>query len=94
MRIAEIIWIDAIIEKLAVKHGVRTAEVEEVLDHRPRFFFGQKGERPGEDLYVALGPTYEGRLLVVFFIYKANQDALILSAREMDASERRRYGRK
>lgn len=35
-----------------------------------------------------------GRYLVVFFIYKLNRVALVISAREMDDKERKRYGRK
>jgi uncharacterized DUF497 family protein len=32
--------------------------------------------------------------LVVFFIYKLSRVALVLSARDMDDKERKRYGRK
>lgn len=32
--------------------------------------------------------------LFVVFIYKRSRDALIVTSRDMDASERRRYGRK
>lgn len=55
MRIEEIIWLDAIIEKLAVKHHVQSDEVEDVLGNKPKFRFVQKGNRKGEDVYLALG---------------------------------------
>lgn len=55
MRIEEIIWLDAIIEKLAVKHHVNPDEVEEVFNNRPKFRFVEKGEREREDVYLALG---------------------------------------
>jgi uncharacterized protein len=94
VRIEEIIWLDAIVEKLAVKHRVQPEEVEEVLEGRSRFRFVEKGDREGEDVYLALGQTYAGRYLVVFFVYKAGCQALVLSARDMVDKERKQYGRK
>ena len=94
MRIEEIIWLDAIIEKLAVKHRVDSNEVEEVLRHQPKFRFVEKGDRKGEDVYLALGRTDAGRYLAVLFIYKPSAQALILSARDMADKERKMYGRK
>ncbi|MFQ4142220.1 hypothetical protein [Chlorogloeopsis sp. ULAP02] len=44
MRIEEIIWLDTIIEKLAVKHCVEPDEVEEVLSNKPKFRFVDKGD--------------------------------------------------
>ena len=49
---------------------------------------------PGEDVYAALGQTGAGRYLIVYFIYKATREALILSAREMEANERNAYERR
>ncbi len=37
------------------------------------------------------GQTEGGRYLIVFFVYKRDKSALILSAREMTQGERRRY---
>ena len=54
----------------------------------------QKGHVPGEDLYTALGQTDAGRYLIIFFIYKPTREALILSARDMEAKERRQYARR
>jgi len=51
----------------------------------------EKGHFRGENVYRALGQTEAGRYLVVFFIYKLTQEALILSARDMDRKERRVY---
>jgi len=45
-------------------------------------------------MYTAFGQTDAGRYLIVYFIFKPYQRALIVSAREMDASERKRYERK
>ncbi len=38
-----------------------------------------------------LGRTSAGRYLIVFFVYKHDGQALILSARDMTAAERSRY---
>ena len=100
MNIDDFIWLDAIVEKLAVKHRVEVEEVEEALRNRPKFRFVEKGERDGEDVYMALSQTEEGRYLTTLFIYKpaseerSNTGALILSARDMADKERRLYGRK
>ncbi len=58
-----------------------------------RYRFVESGHRPGEDVYAAIGQTDAGRYLIVFFIHKPANTALILSARDMDEKERRRYER-
>lgn len=60
VRVEEIIWLDAIVEKLAVKHQVVPDEVEEVLYNKPKFRFVEKGEREGEDVYLALEQPMQG----------------------------------
>jgi len=81
-------------EKLRRKHNVQSYEVEEVLWGNARFFLAEAGHIEGEDVYRALGQTDAGRYLIVFLIYKRNQTALVLSAREMTRKERTRYGKK
>jgi uncharacterized protein len=94
LRIDSLVWLDEIVEKLARKHQVSTNEVREVLTSKPRFRFVEKGLRSGEDVYAALGQTQAGRYLIVFFVYKRNQAALPVSARDMSPAERRKYERK
>jgi hypothetical protein len=55
MKIEGIVWLRNIVDKLAFKHHVETYEVEEVLDSKPKFRFVERGEREGEDIYMALG---------------------------------------
>jgi len=93
LRITGIIWLEDIVEKLEQKHGVRRFEVREVLAGRVWFHFVEKGHRPGENVYAALGQSEAGRYLIVFFVYKKDQQALILSARDMTQTERRTYER-
>ncbi len=89
--IDDIIWLDTIVEKLAWKHNILTVEVEEVLSGKCRIFKKEAGKVEGEHLYNAIGRTKGGRYLSVFFIRKLNNRALIVTARDMTKSERRRY---
>jgi uncharacterized DUF497 family protein len=91
--IDDFVWLPDILDKLVGKHAVSQDEVEEVFFNRPRFRFVEEGYRPGEDVYSAMGRTDVGRYLIVFFIPKSGNTALILSARDMDRNERRRYER-
>jgi len=93
VRIADFIWLEEIVEKLEVKHGVIPEEVEEIFANRPRITRMERGRFQGEDVYRALGQTNAGRYLAAFFIHKRTDDALILSARDMDRKERKAYAR-
>lgn len=94
MSIDDFIWLPEIVDKLAVKHHVTQDEAEDVFFNSPKYRFAESGHHPGEDVYAALGQTDAGRYLVVFFIHKSGNRALILSARDMDQKERKRYERK
>ena len=94
MIIDDIIWLDAIVEKLAWKHRVLPYEVEEVLSGKCRIFRKESGDIEGEDLYNALGKTKDGRYLSTFFIRKLHNKALIITARDMNRRERRKYEKK
>ncbi len=94
MKIEGILWLKEVVDKLARKHRVRTAEVEQAFSNRPKFYFVQRGERKGEDVYLALGQSAAGRYLAVLFIYKRTKEALVLSARDMARKERKLYEKK
>lgn len=94
MNIEGIVWLNQIVDRLVSKHQVETYEVEEVLSGKPKFRFVEKGERTGENVYMALGQTDAGRYLTILFIYKQTKEALVLSARDMARKERKMYGRK
>ena len=83
---------EAYAEKIWRKHGVDEDEIRDVLlDQRSFFRRLEKGRVAGEDVYGAYGQTEGGRYLSIFFIYKLDQDAFVISARDMDRKERRRY---
>lgn len=94
MYIDDFVWLPSVVDKLEDKHGITQDEVEEVFFDDPRFRFVEKGRVEGEHMYLALGQTDAGRYLVVYFIFKPAHRALIISARDMNKSERRQYARK
>jgi hypothetical protein len=95
MFIRDLMWLEEIIEKLDEKHNVAPDEVAQVLESRPHFRYISQGRQDKEEnVYAAYGRTEEGRYLTVFFIYKRDKRALIISARDMDEKERKAYGKK
>ena len=92
--IEDIIWLESVLEKLTWKHGTLPCEVEEVLSSKCKIFKKERGKVEGEHLYNALGKTNSGRFLSVFFIRKMDNKALIVTARDMNKRERRRYASK
>jgi uncharacterized DUF497 family protein len=85
LKIKGIIWLDEIIDKLAIKHNVTQNEVLEVLISQPYFRFIEKGHRPGENVYAALGQTEGGRYFIVFFIYKIRWTRNYFISKKYDA---------
>lgn len=94
MKITGFIWLDDIVEKIEVKHHVEQNEVRELFANQPQFRRVEKGHRPGEHVYSAVGQTDAGRYLVAYFEYKRNRRALVLSARDMTPAERRKHERR
>ena len=94
MIIEGFIWLTDIIDKLENKHGVAMSEVESVFVEIPVFNRIGRGHVRGEDLYRALGQTDAGRYLTVFFIYKITREALVISAHDMTAKERKHYAKR
>ncbi len=93
MFIREAVILEATAEKLWRKHHVEETEVDQVFKNGPLYRKLENGDIAGEDLYGAFGKTDAGRYLSVFFIYKITQDALVISARDMNKSERKKYGK-
>jgi uncharacterized DUF497 family protein len=93
MQLHEVIWKDRFVDKIAVKHRVSTAEVEEILFGKPHVRRTRRGHVRGEDLYTAYGQTIAGRYLIILFIRKEQVAALPISARDMTEAEQRYYER-
>jgi uncharacterized protein len=94
MKIYGIIWLRDVVDKLHWKHNVTPEEVEEAFNNAPRFRFLETGDVEGENLYTAHGRSNAGRYLIIFFILKATEEALVISAREMTKKEKKSYGKK
>ena len=75
--------------KSELKHGVAAAEAEEVLLNDPLCQVDTP-HSSGEQRYVALGVTNEGRALFVAFTIRRNR-VRIISARPMSRREREVY---
>ena len=93
MIIKKIIWLEQFADKIERKHQVSQDEVDETLDKQPPARMMSRGARKGENLYRAIGQTDAGRYLSIFFIYKGQGRALIISARDADAKELKIYGK-
>ena len=93
MRIKEIIWKDEFVEKLATKHGVSKDEAEEVFASKPHVRKIGRGKTKGEHVYAALGQSFGGRYLIIYFIRKLTGAVLPISARDMDGGERDYYAK-
>lgn len=94
MIIEGFIWLPDVIDKLEDKHAVRISEVESVFTELPVFNRIQRGHVKGEDLFRAMGQTDSGRYLTVFFVYKMTHEALVISARDMTAKEKKHYAKR
>jgi uncharacterized DUF497 family protein len=92
-RITDILWKEAVVEKLIGKHNVSIAEAEQALLSKPVVRRMVKGRLRGEDVYAAMAQIASGRYLIVFFIDKKRGVALPISARDMDSAERKYYAK-
>lgn len=81
-------WLDWVVEKIIVKHGVDPVEVEECFVNQPR-----KVRRMQEGKYQLFGQTDSGRYLFVVFTWHGRY-VRVITARDMDSSERAAFRRK
>jgi hypothetical protein len=93
MRIRGTIWRQKIVDTLAKKHHITPDEGEQVLKNQPQYRFLEEGRVEGEHMYVAYGRTDAGCYVIVIFLRKPRNRALIMSARDMESKERSQYGR-
>lgn len=93
MKVTGFLWLPEIEDKLISKHRVTPAETEEAVLNARSARRVQRGNVHGEDVFLALGRTHEGRYLAVFFVLKRNGQSLVISARDMTTAERRQYGK-
>lgn len=74
------------------KHGVTQIEAEQAFFNDPLFISPDEKHSASEPRYRALGKTVNGRLLMVIFtLRRAGTLIRVISARAMNARERRLY---
>ncbi|MBI4785865.1 MAG: BrnT family toxin [Chloroflexi bacterium] len=86
MFIRDLIWDDENLEHIAA-HGVESDEVEDVC------FGNNRIERAGKGKHGVLGRTSEGRLLFIVVAHRGHGLFRVITARDMNTSEQRRYVR-
>jgi uncharacterized DUF497 family protein len=91
LKIVECLWLDQFVDKIIRKHNVYPDEVEEVFSSEPTIRKVEKGDVKGESLYIAFGKTNGGRHLSILFVRKKDQQALVISDRDMTSKERKKY---
>lgn len=72
------------------KHGVPFFETEQIFSNQPLILFEDAQHSDLEDRYYAFGKTDFGRLLFVAFTVR-NKLIRVISARDMNKKERRKY---
>ncbi len=74
------------------KHGVTQAESEQVFLNEPLFITPDERHSESEHRYRALGEMVDGRrLMVIFTLREAGTLIRVISARDMNAKERKLY---
>jgi uncharacterized DUF497 family protein len=74
------------------KHGVSTAESEQVFFNEPLLLLADIKHSEGEQRFHALGKTDEGRTLhITFTLRNSGQRIRVISARDMHRKERTIY---
>ena len=87
-RIEGFIWLDWVVEKLAEKHDIEPEEAEEAFFNPP-----YKVRRSESGKYLLYGRSEAGRHLFIVFAWEGRR-IKVISARDMNKSERRFYQRK
>ena len=74
------------------KHGVSTAEAEQVFFNEPLLMIADTKHSQGEHRFYALGKTDKGRTLhITFTLRNAGEKIRVISARDMHRKERTIY---
>jgi hypothetical protein len=77
------------------KHGVTQADAEQIFLNDPLFITLDESHSETERRYRAFGKTASGRLLTIIFTLRQNETLIrIISARDMNAKEKRLYEEK
>ena len=86
MRIERLLWDEPTEIHIWSRHRVTPEEVEEAAF---RHCLALRGR--GKGVYEVYGRTVAGRYLMIALRYRGRGDAIVITAREMSETERRRY---
>ena len=86
-------WDEGNIDKNLIKHNVENWECEQVFFNKPLLVLDDLRHSIAEKRLAAFGKTDAARLLVVVFTKRSNL-LRVISARDMNARERRFYEEK
>jgi len=86
-------WDEGNIDKNLIKHNVENWECEQVFFNKPLLVLDDPRHSIAEKRSAAFGKTDAGRLLIVVFTKRGNL-LRVISARDMNARERRFYEEK
>ena len=89
MRIRELVW-DDLNEAHVARHGLHQREVEEAAFDRGALIVRARGGR-SRSRYLVLGVTQAGKPLMIILEELSGGSCLVVTAREMEKSEKRRY---
>ena len=87
-RIEGFIWLDWVVDKIIQKHGVAPEEVEQAFFKPP-----YRIRRAAGNKYLFLSRTDAGRYLAIVFVWQG-RNIRVVTARDMDESERQLFRRK
>ena len=92
MHITELVWDEETILHIQKRHRVEPEEVEETCfsENKPLIEVG----RGGSPIYYVLGQASAGRFLFVVVRYLFRGKAKVITARDMESGEKRRYHKK
>ena len=82
MKIRGFEWDDGNVLHIELGHGIRPEEAEEVFAVRPQFRKTKRGH------YSAMGPTIDGRYLVIVFELKKDGIARVITGWDMSQVEK------
>ena len=79
--------------KISAKHAVEPSEVEQIFFNEPLLLSDDVRHSQAEPRFHALGRTMQGRVLHVTFTLRASGALIrVISARDANHKERKRYG--
>ncbi len=87
MKVIDFEWDEGNFQHIALGHGIEPAEAEEVFAGIPLFRKTKRGH------YAAMGPTSDGRHLVLIFEMKGKGAARVITGWDMSDSEKRYYSK-